>query len=92
MDLTNSTYIHLVLLRNGESALVIAADKQNFEEFPDIVGPVTYFWKIAIPCTTAFFIIFSYSYIITFVETFTRRIGSWRRRRQIEERYNQSEK
>ena len=61
---------------------------QNFEEFPDIVGSVTYFWKIAIPCTTAFFIIFSYSYIFTFFETVRRKIASWQRKRELEERYH----
>jgi hypothetical protein len=49
---------------------------------------VTYFWKIAIPCTTAFFIIFSYSYIFTFFETVRRKLASWRRKRELEERYH----
>ncbi|ORY26965.1 hypothetical protein BCR39DRAFT_539585, partial [Naematelia encephala] len=56
----------------------------NFTGFAELQGSVSYFWKVAAPATTAFFIIFSASYLRRGVETAWRRLGRWRRTRMIE--------
>ncbi|OXG09746.1 hypothetical protein C367_07056 [Cryptococcus neoformans Ze90-1] len=55
----------------------------NFTGFDQIEGPVSYFWKVAIPCTVAFFVVFSFGYIKRFAVTTTRRFARWRRARAL---------
>ncbi|WVO24084.1 uncharacterized protein IAS62_005448 [Cryptococcus decagattii] len=55
----------------------------NFTGFDQIEGPVSYFWKVAIPCTVAFFIVFSFGYIKRFAITTARRFARWRRARAL---------
>ncbi|KIR52368.1 hypothetical protein I315_05318 [Cryptococcus gattii Ru294] len=55
----------------------------NFTGFDQIEGPVSYFWKVAIPCTVAFFIVFSFGYIKRFAITTARRFARWRRARTL---------
>ena len=58
---------------------------QNFEDFGELQNSVSYFWKVAAPCTAAFFVIFSFSYIQTGLTTIYRRLDRWRRTREVEE-------
>ncbi|OCF43448.1 hypothetical protein I317_02748 [Kwoniella heveanensis CBS 569] len=51
----------------------------NFDDFDALHQDVVYFWKIAIPCTAAFFVIFSFSYLRAFSETLYRKLMRWRR-------------
>ncbi|WVR03019.1 hypothetical protein IAU60_000008 [Kwoniella sp. DSM 27419] len=51
----------------------------NFEGFDALKEDVSYFWKIAAPCTVAFFVIFSFSYLRSFAETLYRRVMRYRR-------------
>ncbi|KAK8844840.1 hypothetical protein IAR55_006690 [Kwoniella newhampshirensis] len=55
----------------------------NFTDFSQLQGPVSYFWKVAIPCTAAFFLTFSYGYLKVYAETSSRKIGRWRRTRAM---------
>ncbi|WVQ82784.1 hypothetical protein IAT38_004916 [Cryptococcus sp. DSM 104549] len=55
----------------------------NFTGFAQLEGPVSYFWKVAIPCTAAFFVIFSFSYLKAFLVTTGRRLGRWKRAREV---------
>nr|XP_031861972.1 uncharacterized protein CI109_002385 [Kwoniella shandongensis]KAA5529044.1 hypothetical protein CI109_002385 [Kwoniella shandongensis] len=55
----------------------------NFTGFDQLQGPVSYFWKVAIPCTAAFFLTFSYGYIKVLAETSGRKIRRWRRTREV---------
>ncbi|WWC67393.1 uncharacterized protein I206_101301 [Kwoniella pini CBS 10737] len=55
----------------------------NFDDFEELHQSVVYFWKVAIPCTTAFFIIFSFGYLRAFAETFYRKVKRWRWRRAL---------
>ncbi|WRT63134.1 uncharacterized protein IL334_000037 [Kwoniella shivajii] len=50
----------------------------NFDDFPELHQSVSYFWKVAIPCTTAFFVIFSFGYLKAFAETSFRKVRRWR--------------
>nr|XP_019048093.1 hypothetical protein I302_01858 [Kwoniella bestiolae CBS 10118]OCF27023.1 hypothetical protein I302_01858 [Kwoniella bestiolae CBS 10118] len=50
----------------------------NFEDFPEIQQSVSYFWKVALPCTIAFFVIFSFGYLRAFAETLYRKVRRWR--------------
>lgn len=59
---------------------------QNFEDFGELQNSVAYFWKVAAPCTAAFFVIFSFSYIQSGLTTIFRRVDRWRRTREVEER------
>ncbi|RSH84065.1 hypothetical protein EHS25_005310 [Saitozyma podzolica] len=56
----------------------------NFTTFDAIQGSVSYFWKVAIPCTVAFFIIFSFSYLRMAAQTIARRLARWRRTKEME--------
>ncbi|WVQ94602.1 hypothetical protein IAU59_001682 [Kwoniella sp. CBS 9459] len=51
----------------------------NFDDFDALHQDVAYFWKIAIPCTVAFFVIFSFSYLRAASETLYRKLMRWRR-------------
>jgi hypothetical protein len=62
------------------------ADKQNFEDFGALQNSVSYFWKVAAPCTAAFFVIFSFSYIQYGFSTIMRRFDRWRRTREVAEK------
>jgi hypothetical protein len=48
---------------------------------------VSYFWKVAAPCTLAFFVIFSFSYIQYGFSTIVRRFDRWRRTREVAEKF-----
>ncbi|WWC90302.1 uncharacterized protein L201_005235 [Kwoniella dendrophila CBS 6074] len=50
----------------------------NFDDFAELHQSVSYFWKVAIPCTTAFFVIFSFGYLRAFAETLYRKVRRWR--------------
>ncbi|OCF72414.1 hypothetical protein I204_06793 [Kwoniella mangroviensis CBS 8886] len=50
----------------------------NFDDFDELHQSVVYFWKVAIPCTTAFFVIFSFGYLRAFAETLYRKVRRWR--------------
>jgi len=62
------------------------ADEQNFEDFGALQNSVSYFWKVAAPCTAAFFVIFSFSYIQYGFSTIMRRFDRWRRTREVAEK------
>ncbi|WOO84542.1 Cobalt/magnesium transport protein CorA [Vanrija pseudolonga] len=51
----------------------------NFIDFEALNNNVNYFWKVAGPCTVLFFIVFSYSYIVTGAQTLHRRVDRWKR-------------
>nr|XP_018266065.1 uncharacterized protein I303_00034 [Kwoniella dejecticola CBS 10117]OBR88223.1 hypothetical protein I303_00034 [Kwoniella dejecticola CBS 10117] len=55
----------------------------NFDDFDELHQSVVYFWKVAIPCTTAFFVIFSFGYLRAFAETLYRKVRRWRWKRAI---------
>nr|ODN85739.1 hypothetical protein L203_04613 [Cryptococcus depauperatus CBS 7841] len=55
----------------------------NFTQFAQIEGPVSYFWKVAVPCTVAFFLVFSFGYIRFFAVTATRKLARWKRARDV---------
>ncbi|CAD6581015.1 MAG: hypothetical protein TREMPRED_002905 [Tremellales sp. Tagirdzhanova-0007] len=55
----------------------------NFTGFEQLNGPVSYFWKIAAPCTVGFFVVFSFTYLRSGLETTARRLGRWRRTRMV---------
>ncbi|ORX35165.1 hypothetical protein BD324DRAFT_634098 [Kockovaella imperatae] len=59
----------------------------NFTGFDQLQGPVSYFWKIAIPCTVGFFIVFSFSYLKWGAATLSRRIARWKRTRAMEKKH-----
>jgi hypothetical protein len=61
---------------------------QNFEDFGALQNSVSYFWKVAAPCTLAFFVIFSFSYIQYGFSTIVRRFERWRRTREVAEKLN----
>jgi hypothetical protein len=73
------------LTSRGSLTLAPLASK-NFTGFDQLQGPVSYFWKVAVPCTTAFFVIFSFSYLRSATETVGRRLARWRRTRELEQR------
>ena len=56
---------------------------QNFTDFPSLENPDSYFWRVAAPCTVAFFLIFSFSYLSSAWQTFKRRMERWGRAREI---------
>ncbi|EIW73078.1 hypothetical protein TREMEDRAFT_67197 [Tremella mesenterica DSM 1558] len=58
----------------------------NFDGFSELHGSVSYFWKVAIPCTLGFFITFSFSYLRTGAETLGRKLFRWQRMRMVEYR------
>jgi hypothetical protein len=56
---------------------------QNFTDFPSLENHDSYFWRVAAPVTAAFFLIFSYQYLLSAWETFSRRMTRYRRERDI---------
>ncbi|TYJ51817.1 hypothetical protein B9479_007593 [Cryptococcus floricola] len=55
----------------------------NFTNFAQIEGPVSYFWKVAIPCTVGFFLVFSFSYLRALGVTLARRVRRWEKVREV---------
>ncbi|WVQ74121.1 hypothetical protein IAR50_003712 [Cryptococcus sp. DSM 104548] len=55
----------------------------NFTGFEQIEGPVSYFWKVAIPCTVGFFLIFSFTYLKALAVTMARRVRRWEKVRRV---------
>ncbi|ODO08978.1 hypothetical protein I350_02570 [Cryptococcus amylolentus CBS 6273] len=55
----------------------------NFTNFTQIEGPVSYFWKVAIPCTVGFFLVFSFSYLKALGVTLARRVRRWEKVRKV---------
>ncbi|ODN86323.1 hypothetical protein L198_07342 [Cryptococcus wingfieldii CBS 7118] len=55
----------------------------NFTHFAQIEGPVSYFWKVAIPCTVGFFLVFSASYLRALGVTLARRVRRWEKVRKV---------
>lgn len=58
----------------------------NFTDFDALENNVWYFWKLALPLTIAFFVIFSFSYIQTGWDTLTRRLQRRQREREMKRR------
>ncbi|EKC99879.1 hypothetical protein A1Q2_05844 [Trichosporon asahii var. asahii CBS 8904] len=55
----------------------------NFEDFPTLDNPDSYFWKVAAPCTVSFFVIFSFGYLKQAISTLLRRFAKYRQEQQI---------
>jgi len=58
----------------------------NFTSFDAIQGSVAYFWKVAIPLTVAFFLVFCSGYIANGFHILARKIGKKRREQMLQKR------
>ncbi|KIR25018.1 hypothetical protein I309_06128 [Cryptococcus deuterogattii LA55] len=84
LSIVTVVFLPLTFIVSATTCTAIASYfGMNFTGFDQIEGPVSYFWKVAIPCTVAFFIVFSFGYIKRFAITTARRFARWRRARAL---------